>query len=302
MKVVRYRASGGAALGVLCDERQSLLNIDEALGIETGGEICRLLDRWAPEFEGQLRASDLARPVSEAELELLAPCAPLRRNVFCVGKNYREHALEFERSGFDSSSSDGSRSSSSAELPVIFTKATTSVIGPGQGICAHSSLTKALDYEAELAVVIGLGGRGISKESAYEHVFGYTILNDITARDLQQGHKQWFMGKSLDTFCPIGPWVVTAGETDASSLRIRSWVNDEPRQDANTGDLIFDIPTLISTISAGITLLPGDVIATGTPSGVGLGFDPPRFLKPGDVVTVEIEGLGRLTNPVVGQK
>ncbi len=302
MRVVRYCAGGGAALGVLGDEGRSLLNIDEALGIETGGEICRLLDQWAPEFEGQLRASELARPVSEAGLEILAPCAPLRRNVFCVGKNYREHALEFERSGFDSSSPDGSRNSSSDELPVIFTKATTSVIGPGQAICAHRSLTKALDYEAELAVVIGLGGRGISKESAYEHVFGYTILNDITARDLQQGHKQWFMGKSLDTFCPIGPWVVTAGETDASSLRIRSWVNDEPRQDANTGELIFDIPTLISTISAGITLLPGDVIATGTPSGVGLGFDPPRFLKPGDVVTVEIEGLGRLTNPVVGQK
>jgi len=275
--------------------------IDAALGIETGGEICQLLDQWQPGFRARLEGNDAEEVVPAGELELLAPCAPLRRNVFCVGKNYREHALEFERSGFDASDSGRTQAAPGAELPVIFTKATTSVVGPGEGICAHTALTQALDYEAELAVVIGTGGRGITREAAWQHVFGYTILNDITARDLQQGHKQWFIGKSLDTFCPLGPWLVTADEIQPQNLAIRSWVNGEVRQDANTSDLIFDIPTLIATISAGITLLPGDVIATGTPSGVGLGFDPPRFLKPGDVVTVEIEGLGRLTNPVVVQ-
>jgi 2-keto-4-pentenoate hydratase/2-oxohepta-3-ene-1,7-dioic acid hydratase in catechol pathway len=159
-------------------------------------------------------------------------------------------------------------------------------------------VSKQLDYEAELAVVVGRGGRGISRAQAYSHVWGYTIVNDVTARDLQAKHKQWFLGKSLDTFCPIGPWLVTADEINPTSLQVRCWVNGELRQDANTADLIFDIPALIETISAGITLLPGDVIATGTPAGVGIGFDPPRFLQPGDRIDIDIEGIGRLSNSV----
>lgn len=159
-----------------------------------------------------------------------------------------------------------------------------------------TGVSDKIDYEAELALVIGKGGRGIRKADAYSHVFGYMIVNDMTARDLQAHHKQWLIGKSLDTFCPMGPYLVTADAVDVENLNVRCWVNDELRQDANTSDLIFDIPTLIEALSAGITLYPGDIIATGTPAGVGIGFKPPRYLSRGDRVTVEIDGLGRLSN------
>lgn len=146
--------------------------------------------------------------------------------------------------------------------------------------------------------MIGKSGRGISKADALKHVWGYTIINDVTARDLQQNHRQWFLGKSLDTFCPMGPWLVSADEVDSANLSVRCWINDELRQNANTSDLIFDIPTIIATLSAGMTLHPGDVIATGTPAGVGIGFKPPKFLKAGDVMRLSIDHLGTLTNTV----
>jgi 2-keto-4-pentenoate hydratase/2-oxohepta-3-ene-1,7-dioic acid hydratase in catechol pathway len=149
-----------------------------------------------------------------------------------------------------------------------------------------------------LAVVIGKPGKAIPHDRAFEHVFGYAIANDVTARDLQKKHAQWFLGKSIDGFCPFGPWITTADGIDAGNLNLRCWVNGELRQNANTRDLIFDIPTLIATISAGIELLPGDIISTGTPVGVGIGFNPPKFLKRGDVVAIEIEGLGRIENSV----
>jgi len=227
---------------------------------------------------------------------LLAPIPRPPRNVLCVGKNYHEHAHEFTQSGYDSSASGAADAIPTA--PIVFTKAPECVIADGADIRYPTGVSDRLDYEAELAVVIGRPGRGIAKAAAYAHVFGYTIVNDVTARDLQGRHKQWFLGKSLDTFCPMGPWVVTADAVEPENLSVKCWVNDELRQNANTRDLIFDIPTLIETISAGMTLLPGDVIATGTPAGVGIGFKPPRFLKAGDRVTVEIEGLGRLSNKV----
>ena len=211
-------------------------------------------------------------------------------------RNYHEHAKEFTRSGFDSSASSAADAIPSA--PIIFTKVPESVIATGADIRYPTGLSDSLDYEAELGLVIGRAGRGISKTQAYSHVCGYTIINDVTARDLQGRHKQWFLGKSLDTFCPMGPWLVTPDELDPANLSVKCWVNDELRQNANTRDLIFDIPTLIETISAGITLQPGDVIATGTPAGVGIGFTPPKFLQRGDRVTIEIEGLGRLSNTV----
>ncbi|MGC8474417.1 MAG: fumarylacetoacetate hydrolase family protein [Candidatus Dormibacteria bacterium] len=225
-------------------------------------------------------------------MRLLAPLAPPRRNVFCVGKNYSDHVAEIERSGFAGSSQGP------PPKPAIFTKATTAVIGPDDPISAHVDLTRALDYEAELAVVVGQGGRGISAEAAMDHVFGYTVVNDVTARDLQRDHQQWFIGKSLDGFCPMGPAITTRDQVDGRRVAIRCWVNGELRQESNTSQLITGIPALIATISAGITLLPGDVIATGTPRGVGAGFDPPRFLAPGDEVVIEIEGVGRLANRV----
>jgi 2-keto-4-pentenoate hydratase/2-oxohepta-3-ene-1,7-dioic acid hydratase in catechol pathway len=181
----------------------------------------------------------------------------------------------------------------------VFSKATTSVTGPYGDIDPHHGVTEELDYEAELGVIIGRGGRGITREQAFEHVWGYTIIDDFTARDLQRTHKQWLLGKSLDTHCPMGPYAVSADEiTDVTALMVESRVNGEPRQSAPVKDLIFDIPELIATLSAGITLLPGDLIATGTPAGVGIGFDPPRFMVSGDVVEVSITGLGTQRNRI----
>jgi 2-keto-4-pentenoate hydratase/2-oxohepta-3-ene-1,7-dioic acid hydratase in catechol pathway len=233
-----------------------------------------------------------SEPVPLDQVTLLAPIIP-PRNVFCVGKNYRTHAKEFANSGFEAGAVKGAEID---EYPAVFTKPPTSIVGPSAVVSLHSHITSSVDYEAELALVIGKPGRDISKADAYGHIWGYTIVNDVTARDRQRNHKQWFMGKALDTFCPMGPWVVTADELDPANLDIKCWVNGELRQDANTRDLIFDIPTLIETISAGLALVPGDVIATGTPAGVGIGFKPPRFLKANDEVSIEISGIGTLKN------
>ena len=212
-----------------------------------------------------------------------------------MGKNYHAHAKEFAGSGFDSSAKSGGEIPTA---PIIFTKVPECVIANGDSIVVPTEVSTAIDYEAELAVIIGRGGRRIRKDDAMSHVWGYTVVNDVTARDWQSRHQQWDMGKSFDTFCPMGPWLVSADELDGTDTRVRCWVNDELRQDATTKDFIFDIPTLIETLSAGITLFPGDIIATGTPVGVGIGFKPPRYMKPGDVVRVEIDGIGTLENPV----
>ena len=236
-----------------------------------------------------------ATPVPLDEVKLHAPLPDPPKDVMCVGRNYREHAKEFSRSGFDAS-----EKAEVPEHPVIFTKAKTSIVGPGEAIVTANDPTGSVDYEGELAVVIGAGGRRIAEVDAVSHVFGYTIVNDVTARDLQKRHVQWFLGKSPDTFCPMGPTIVTADELpDITSSWLRTTVNGELRQEARIADLIFDVPTLIRTISEMITLEPGDVIATGTPVGAGLGFDPPRFLRPGDRVEVSIDGIGTLANPVV---
>ena len=236
------------------------------------------------------------RPLAGQRLR--APIPRPARNIFCVGKNYHEHAKEFAQSGFDTSAVRGEMA---PEFPVIFTKPFSTVVGDGDPVPAHAGLTTQLDYEAELAVIIGKPGIGISRAAALDHVWGYSIVNDVTARDLQQRHRQWFLGKSLDGFCPMGPWIVSADEVgDSAALDVRCWINGELRQDANTRDLIFDIPTIIETISAGITLLPGDIIATGTPAGVGIGFKPPKFLHPGDVMKISIDKIGTLTNLIAG--
>lgn len=228
-------------------------------------------------------------------VELLAPIPAPPHNIMCVGKNYHAHAHEFTRSGFDAGAT---AADAVPQHPIIFTKPSGAISGPYADIPLWPGLDEAVDYEAELAVVIGKGGRFIPREQAMAHVFGYTILNDVTARDLQRVHKQWFLGKGIDGFGPMGPWIATADEIDAADLRVTCRVNGEVRQDSSTADLIFDVPTLIETISRSVTLSPGDVIATGTPEGVGIGFDPPRFLKDGDVVEVEISGIGAIRNTV----
>jgi 2-keto-4-pentenoate hydratase/2-oxohepta-3-ene-1,7-dioic acid hydratase in catechol pathway len=229
-------------------------------------------------------------PLGEAEIE--APIVRPRRNIFCVGKNYYEHAKEFASSGFDSSAANGAV----PKHPIIFSKVPECVIAHNATVAINLDVSQAIDYEAELGVIIGKGGRGIRPENALEHVWGYTIINDVTARDLQGRYSQWLIGKSQDTFCPMGPWAVTRDEIDLSDTKIQCWINGELRQDANTRDLIFDIPTIIATISAGVTLVPGDVIASGTPAGVGIGFKPPKYVVPGDVARIEIANIGILQN------
>ncbi|MEP9398929.1 fumarylacetoacetate hydrolase family protein [Mesorhizobium sp. KR2-14] len=231
-------------------------------------------------------------PLSSVELE--APIPQPRRNIFCVGKNYYEHAHEFARSGFDSSAAAGAV----PKDPIIFSKVPDSVVATHSSVLIDTKVSSAIDYEAELAVIIGKEGRGISGENALDHVWGYTIVNDVTARDLQGRYSQWLIGKSQDTFCPMGPWAVTKDEFDLQNAGIRCFVNDDMRQNSKISLLIFDIPTIISTLSQGITLKPGDIIATGTPAGVGIGFDPPKYLKAGDVVRIEIDGIGALENRV----
>ncbi|MDR7482567.1 MAG: fumarylacetoacetate hydrolase family protein [Armatimonadota bacterium] len=229
------------------------------------------------------RARDLVMPLARARL--LAPIPRPRKNIFCMGRNYAEHAKE---SG-----------SEVPPVPVFFTKPPTAVVGPNAPVI-HHRVTEQLDYEVELTVVIGRRGRDIPVERALDYVFGYTIMNDITARDLQRRHLQWFKGKSLDTFAPLGPVVVHRSLIpDPQHLRLRLRVNGEERQHASTRSMVFSVARLISALSAGMTLEPGDLLATGTPEGVAMGRTPPPWLKPGDVVEAEIEGIGVLRNPIV---
>jgi 2-keto-4-pentenoate hydratase/2-oxohepta-3-ene-1,7-dioic acid hydratase in catechol pathway len=228
--------------------------------------------------------------IPKADVELLAPVLPTK-NILCIGKNYYDHILEFDGSAEDAENAK--------ENPIFFSKAISAITGPFSPILLHMGVTNAVDYEAELAVVIGKRGINITKENALKHVYGYTILNDVTARDLQKIHQQWLKGKSLDTHCPIGPWLVTADEiADPQNLSIKSIVNGEVRQDSNTKLMMQDVADLIEVLSCGMTLDVGDVIATGTPKGVGMGFNPPKFLQNGDRVEIVIEKIGSLVNPV----
>ena len=231
-------------------------------------------------------------PLSDVKLH--APFPRPAKNILCVGKNYYDHAREFHSSGVDASGKEAI-----PEVPIMFTKWPNSVIGPGAPIPRANDYTDSTDYEGELTVVIGQGGRNIARKDAFDHVYGYTIVNDVTARALQNRHRQWFLGKSLDGYCPMGPCVVTADEIkDVGKLHLITRVNGEVRQDAMVSELIFDIPTLVETLSRVMTLEPGDLIATGTCVGVGIGFNPPKFLKKGDVVAITIEPIGTLENPV----
>jgi 2-keto-4-pentenoate hydratase/2-oxohepta-3-ene-1,7-dioic acid hydratase in catechol pathway len=231
--------------------------------------------------QGQGRAlPPLGQAIALNDVCLEAPLPRPRRNVFCVGKNYFDHAHEFANSGFDSSAAQGSVPAH----PIVFSKVPESVTATHTAIEYDSEISDAIDYEVELAVIIGKRGRRITKENALSHVWGYTVINDVTARDLQGRYSQWLIGKSQDTFCPMGPFAVSLDTIDLADTAVRTWVNDELRQESNTSLLIFDVPTIIATISEGLTLLPGDVIATGTPAGVGIGFKPPKYLTHGDVV------------------
>ncbi|MGH9652914.1 MAG: fumarylacetoacetate hydrolase family protein, partial [Bryobacteraceae bacterium] len=278
MRLVTFLYRSQARPGILVQNDSvidlSPLGFESALGfIESGAE-------------GQKRAKAAMRdtaPLRLKDVKLLAPI-PRPRKLICVGLNYLDHARE-----------------TGAEIPTvptIFNKFATAVIGPGENIVLPR-VSQAPDYEAEFAFVIGRGGRHIAKEAWRDHVFGYTIVNDVSARDFQRATSQWLMGKTFDTFAPTGPWIITADEIeDPHNLDVQIEINGEQLQNSNTRELIFKIPDLIPFLSSVFTLEPGDIVSTGTPSGVGFARKPPRFLRPGDDVVVKVSSIGELRNPV----
>lgn len=301
VKFFTFNSKNGIQLGMLCNSGKAFflsqawqkhaaevnapLHVGELVALGDSGitMATTLLERHGDDSSFSARLD---------ELEILAPIPRPTKNIFCIGRNYREHIIEGNRAR-------GRNPDDFPKCIEVFTKPVTAIIGHNAAIYNHSNLTQQLDYEVELGIVIGKTGKDISKQHALEFVFGYTIINDITARDLQSAHGQWFKGKGLDTTCPIGPYVVhKSAIQDPHSLSIQLSVNDELRQSSTTADLLFRIDEIIVQLSAGMTLEAGDIIATGTPSGVGLGMTPPRFLKAGDVITARIDGLGELINPV----
>lgn len=288
MQFISYQtAENSEAWGLL--ENGEIIELSSVSGyptllsfIEGGEEALAQVDTW--------RKSNELKKHQLADVRVKAPLYP-RKNILCVGKNYLEHVVEMAQAD---------NQKEAPKYTVFFTKPYTSIIAHEEGVQSYPELTQMLDYEGELAVIIGKRGMNIPREEALDYVFGYTIMNDISARDLQRQHMQFFKGKSLDTFAPLGP-VIThhSAISDPQNLSIKTFVNDELRQNGNTKDMIFSIAEIIEVISAGMTLEPGDIIATGTPSGVGNGFNPPKFLKAGDIVRIEIEGIGTLSNKIV---
>jgi 2-keto-4-pentenoate hydratase/2-oxohepta-3-ene-1,7-dioic acid hydratase in catechol pathway len=284
MRLCSYRHDdGGSRLAVVVGERA----IPAADLLDGGPLTIEALLAGSPDALRRLAvAADANGGVPDGraldELELLAP-VPQPGKVVAIGRNYREHAAE--------------QHEDLPEAPLVFAKFPSAVVGPGADVCWDPDLTAKVDYEAELAVVIGRTARDVGREHAIDYVIGYTCLNDVSARDLQFGDGQWTRGKSLDTFCPMGPVLVTTDELgDAGDLAIRCFVNGEERQSARTSDLVHDVAAIVSYCSRSFVLEPGDVIATGTPGGVGVFRDPPVFLADGDEMVVEIEGIGRLVN------
>jgi 2-keto-4-pentenoate hydratase/2-oxohepta-3-ene-1,7-dioic acid hydratase in catechol pathway len=282
MKLLTYQAENTTRVAVL-----TKAGVEDVVP-ETSDACAVIAEGGTPETNGKPKPLD--------SVKLLAPIADLKRPVIAVGLNYKKHADEGARK-------HGQRKVGEyPEHPVFFCKWSGANNG-SEGEIIHHEITQTVDYESELVIVIGKQGINIPKGRAMEHVYGYTIMNDVSARDLQFRHGQWFKGKGLDTFGPTGPWIVTKDETgDGNNLAIETRVNRETRQRSNTNDMIFDIATIISILSEGFTVYPGDMIATGTPEGVGFAMDPSGVLNVGDVVECEIENIGVLRNRVVAPK
>ncbi|MCW5575027.1 MAG: fumarylacetoacetate hydrolase family protein [Burkholderiales bacterium] len=294
MRLVTFSDAKGARVGVHDPETNTIVDLSASTRLPKDmNAFVALGKNGLSRARKAVKSGEGRLPLSA--VKLLAPFPRPAKNILCVGKNYHEHAKEFHNSGFDASAG----ANAIPDVPIMFTKWPNSVIGPGDAIPSANDYTNSVDYEGELTVVMGEGGRNISQKDAYRHVYGYTIINDVTARTLQNRHKQWFLGKSPDGFCPMGPCIVTSDEIkDVTQLRLITKVNGELRQDAYVSQLIFDIPRLIEDLSKVMTLEPGDLIATGTCAGVGIGFNPPKYLKPGDRVAITIEPIGTLENPV----
>jgi len=289
MRIATFTSQGHRKVGLVSADGKTITPL-QLTQVQADSGVLTLIQSLA---EGGSLPEPAGPAVALGEVVLDAPLPKPRRNLWCVGRNYHAHAKELAASVFKDNTAR------TDEWPIVFTKVPECVVGPHDDVLVPSEVSTQIDYEAELAVVIGKGGKNIARAAAMSHVFGYTVVNDVTARDVQMRHGQWDLGKSFDTFCPMGPWIVTADEFDGTKTRVRCWVNGELRQDGPTENMIFDIPTLIETISRGITLYPGDVIATGTPAGVGMGMSPPRYLRAGDVVRVEIDRLGAIENKFV---
>ena len=260
-------------------------------------DLNKIIKNYA-EVEDQIQNINNAQNIhySINEVNLLSPIPVPVRDIICVGKNYAEHAKEVQKSSF----STLQEKKHVPDEPIIFNKATTSVIGPNDKIELINDRTNTTDYEGELGVIIGKRSKNIKYSNATDIIFGYTIINDVTARKLQNNHKQWFIGKSPDTYCPIGPCIITKDEIkDIKNIKIQTTINGEIRQTGIVKDMIFNISTIIETLTKSMTLLEGDIIATGTPSGVGIGFDPPKFLKSGDKIKISVDPIGILENDVI---
>ncbi len=287
MKLITYEHNEQIKIGMV--QGQDVVDLSRV--------VPTMLDFIGLGLDGLKLAEELGKtavsPLPLAAIKLHAPIPTPPRNVMCLGWNYAEHAAE-------SAATKGLEIKELPKLPIVFTKATTAVNAPYGDILLDTAVSDQLDWEAELAIIIGKQGKNILRDEAMAYIFGYTVLNDISARDLQKGGKQFFKGKSLDGSCPIGPWIVTADEIpNPQNLRITSRVNGVTKQDSNTRHMIFDIPAIIAYLSRGMTLLPGDIIATGTPSGVGFARTPPEFLRPRDVVECEIENIGIIRNQII---
>lgn len=300
MRVATFRSGGDQRLGVVRGEEivdvalaSDRLGMGDLAGA-TGGMLALIAggDEALQALADVVKRAPAETVMPLAAVELLAPIPRPRKNVFCVGRNYAEHAAESLRAIGQEVKLPPS--------PNIFTKAVTAVTSPYSDIPFDAAVSERIDWEVELAVIVGVGGRRIAREDGLRHVWGYTVLNDVSARDIQnRPGVQWFLGKSLDGSCPMGPWIVTADELpDPTNLRLQLLVNGVVKQDDTTAHMLFDIPTLLAEISHGTTLEPGDIIATGTPAGVGFARTPPEFLRPGDVMESVIESIGALRNRV----
>lgn len=303
MKLLSFLADDQPRLGMLTEDDR-IIDLTELLRSEPDhglaavpSNVNELID-LGPEAFSRVRqiVADKGvaaqNPPALADVKVLPPLR-MTKNVYCVGRNYREHIIE-------GNIANGRPANAFPEAIEFFSKPPTAVVGHGANVRRHGDLTESLDYEVELAIVIGKRGANIKREDAMDHVFGYTIVNDITARDLQKRHGQWLKGKSLDTTCPMGPVVAHRSLIkDPNNLTVSLAVNGEERQNENTSSMIFTVETIIEQLSAGLTLEPGDVIATGTPKGVGFAMTPPRCLEVGDVVSAHVEHIGTLINTVV---
>ena len=295
MKLLTFEYNGKEETGILSADGEKVIPLSK-LEINYS-DMNDLIDNITEKEMEMAEAAANADPDSivaffKRDVNMRAPIVRPKQDVICLGINYADHAVESSR--YKNEAFGGER-----PYPIYFSKRVNEAVGDGEQVQAHADIVERLDYEVEIAVIIGKPAYKVSREEALDFVFGYTILNDISARDIQTRHKQWYFGKSMDGFTPIGPWIVTADEIpDPGHLAIKSYVNGELRQHGNTDQMIFDIPYVIEQLSQGITLIPGTIIAMGTPAGVGMGFEPPKFLNKGDEVVCELEGIGTLTNVI----